>query len=120
MIFCIQAFPMPKCPQRGIIWSIFHKIIPKFGQVIFTLVLNSLQNFKSLAQAVFEIFCLQAFPMPQCLSPQRGMVWSVFPLNCYILNTLALGLMVSEKKIFFNFFSHFKSMGANEVQGVSN
>ena len=54
----------------------------------------------SLAQAVPEIFFLQAFPTPQCLSPQRGIIWSFFPLNCYILNILALGLMVSETKIF--------------------
>ena len=101
-ILFLQAFPMPKSlsPQRGIIWSIFHKILSKFDQVIFTLVPNSLQNFKSLAQAVPEIFYLQAFPMPQCLSPQNDIIWSIFPLNCYILNIFALGLMVSEKKIF--------------------
>ena len=69
-----------------------------------TLVPNSLQKIKSLAQAVPEIFCLQAFPMPQYLSLQRGIIWSIFPLNCYILNILALGLMVSEKKIFEVFF----------------
>ena len=74
--YLLKAFPMPKClsPQRGINWSTFHKILPKLDQVIFTSVPNSLQNFKSLAQAVPKIFCLQAFPMPPCLSPQRGII----------------------------------------------
>ena len=117
--FAYKLFLCHNASQRGIFWSIFHKIIPKFDQVIFTLVLNSLQNFKSLAQAVPEIFCLQAFPMPQCPSPQSGIVWSVFPLNCYILNILALGLMVLEKEIFLS-FSHFKPRGANEPWGVAN
>ena len=39
--------------------------------------------------------------------------------HCYILNIKAVGLLVSEKKIFFK-FSHYKSMGANDHQGVSS
>ena len=37
-------------------------------------------------------------------------------INCYTQNMKALGLMVSEKKIFF-MFSHCKSMGANDPSG---
>ena len=32
---------------------------------------------------------------------------------------LAVGLMVSEKKIFLS-FSHYKTMGANDTQGVAS
>ena len=57
--------------------------------------------------------------MRQCLSPQRGIIWSGVPLNRYILNILDLRLMVSEKKIFKS-FSHFKSMGAKKPRGVAS
>ena len=41
-----------------------------------------------------------------------------FPLNCYILNILALDLMVSERGDLS--FSHFKAMRANEHRDVAN
>ena len=37
-------------------------------------------------------------------------------IHCYTQNKKALGLVVSEKKIFFC-FSHCKSMGANDPRG---
>ena len=38
--------------------------------------------------------------------------------QCFTQNIKALlGLMVSEKKIFFNFFSYYKSMEANDTPG---
>ena len=39
--------------------------------------------------------------------------------HCFTQNIKALGLMVS-KKIFFYTFSYFKSMEANDPQGVAN
>ena len=39
--------------------------------------------------------------------------------HCYTQNILALGLIVSEKKIFLR-FSYCKSMGANDPRGVAN
>ena len=38
----------------------------------------------------------------------------------YLLIIWALGLIVSEKKIVFKVFSHYKSMGANDPRGVAN
>ena len=38
-------------------------------------------------------------------------------IHCYTQNMKALGLVVSEKKIFFLCFSHCKSMGANNPRG---
>ena len=37
--------------------------------------------------------------------------------HCYIQNMKALGLVVSEKKIFICFFFHCKSMGAIRCHG---
>ena len=37
--------------------------------------------------------------------------------HCFTQNIKALGLMVSEKKIFFTFFSYYKSMEANDPLG---
>ena len=37
------------------------------------------------------------------------------PKHCFTQNIKALGLMVSEKKIFFTFFSYYKSMEANDM-----
>ena len=37
--------------------------------------------------------------------------------HCFTQNIKALGLMVSEKKIFFTFFSNYKSMEANDPPG---
>ena len=38
-------------------------------------------------------------------------------IHCYTQNMKALGLVVSEKKIFFYVFSHCMSMGANDPRG---
>ena len=38
--------------------------------------------------------------------------------HCYTQNIKALGLMVSEKKIFFYIFSYYKSMEANDPPGA--
>ena len=40
--------------------------------------------------------------------------------HCFTQNLKALGLMVSEKKIFLRFFSYYKSMEANDPRGVAN
>ena len=40
--------------------------------------------------------------------------------HCFTQNIKALGLMVSEKKIFFYCFSYYKSMEANDPGGVVN
>ena len=41
--------------------------------------------------------------------------------HCFTQNIKALGLMVSEKKIFFYVFSYYKSMEANDPpHGVAN
>ena len=37
--------------------------------------------------------------------------------NCFTKNIKALGLMVSEKNIFFYVFSYYKSMEANDPPG---
>ena len=37
--------------------------------------------------------------------------------HCFTRNIKALGLMVSAKKIFFTFFSYYKSMEANDPPG---
>ena len=37
--------------------------------------------------------------------------------HCFTQNINALGLMVSEKKIFFYFFPYYKSMEANDPPG---
>ena len=39
--------------------------------------------------------------------------------HCFTQNIKALGLMVSEKKIFLH-FSYYKSMEANDPRGVAN
>ena len=38
--------------------------------------------------------------------------------HCFTQNINALGLMVSEKKIFFYFFPYYKSMEANDPPGA--
>ena len=105
---------MPKClsRQRGIIWSNFHKIKTKFIQVIFTLVPNSLQNFKSLAKAIPEIFCLQAFNYATMLKSTKGQNLVYFSFK--LLHTRALWFQRRRS------FSHFKSMRAVEPRGVAN
>ena len=40
--------------------------------------------------------------------------------HCFTQNIKALGLMVSEKKIFFHVCSYYKSMEANDPRGVTN
>ena len=40
--------------------------------------------------------------------------------HCFTQNIKALGLMVSEKKIFFYMFSYYKCMEANDPRGVAN
>ena len=40
--------------------------------------------------------------------------------HCFTQNIKALGLMVSEKKIFLKVFSYYKSMEANDPRGVAN
>ena len=42
-----------------------------------------------------------------------------FTKHCFTQNIKALGLMVSEKKIFYA-ISYYKSMGANDPPGVAN
>ena len=39
-------------------------------------------------------------------------------IHCYTQNMKALGRVVSEKKIFYMFFFHYKSMGANDPPGA--
>ena len=39
------------------------------------------------------------------------------PKHCFTQNIKVLGLMLSEKKIFFNLFSYYKSMEANDPPG---
>ena len=56
-----------------------------------------------------------------------GPVWITAPqlaefrttIHCFTQNIKALGLVVSEKNIFF-MFSHCKSMGANDPRGGGN
>ena len=51
----------------------------------------------------------------------RGMIGIIYngtTKHCYIQNTEALGLLVSEKKIFFS-FSHCKSMETINPRGVA-
>ena len=40
--------------------------------------------------------------------------------HCFTQNINTLGLMVSEKKIFLTFFPYYKSMEANDPQGLAN
>ena len=40
--------------------------------------------------------------------------------HCFTQNIKTLGWMVSEKKIFFTFFSYYKSMEANDPPGLAN
>ena len=52
----------------------------------------------------------------------RGLIGKIYvgiTKHCWIQNILALGLMVSEKKIFLRFF-HYKSLGANDPRGVAS
>ena len=78
---------------------------------------------KALALVVLEkIFYV--FPMTP---PRAGPIWTPGArlagfikrtiIHCYTQNMKALGLVVSEKKIFFLCFSHCKSMGANDPRG---
>ena len=60
-------------------------------------------------------------------APGAGPVWTTGArlagfiktntIYCYKQKMKALGLVVSEKKIFFLCFSHCKSMGANDPRG---
>ena len=43
----------------------------------------------------------------------RVKIGRIYKGHCFTQIINALGLMVSEKKIFFNFFSYYKSMEAN-------
>ena len=43
-----------------------------------------------------------------------------FTKHCFTQNIKALGLMVSEKKMFFYVLSYYKSMEANDPRGVDN
>ena len=45
-----------------------------------------------------------------------GRIYKEDSIHCYTQNMKALGLVVSEKKIFLC-FSHCKSMGANDPRG---
>ena len=49
----------------------------------------------------------------------RGMVGRIkrTTLHCYTQNMKALGLLISENKIFFFKFFPLKAMGANDPQG---
>ena len=52
----------------------------------------------------------------------RGMIGWIYvgsTKHCYILNIQALGLVVSEKKIFSR-FSHYKLMVDNDTRGMAN
>ena len=40
--------------------------------------------------------------------------------HCFTQNINALGLMISEKNIFFYVFPYYKSMEANDPHGVAN
>ena len=57
--------------------------------------------------------------MPQCLSPQRGIIWSVFSFKLLHTKYLSSGPYGFREEDFLS-FSHFKSMGANDPRGVAN
>ena len=54
-----------------------------------------------------------AWPIWTPGSPLAGIIKGLTK-HCFTQNIKALGLMVSEKKIFFTFFSYYKSMEAND------
>ena len=71
---------------------------------------------------IFFFYVLPMTPLPHqggaCMNP-RGTVGRIYKEDHYTLlltKMKALGLVVSEKKIFF-MFSHCKSMGANDPRG---